>query len=159
MLSDMTTRTIVLGVDGSEGSAAAVRWCVEMAPLLDARVVAIHALRPVVPLVPPVPSGPVTAYDDAAERRRLQVALEQWCEPLRTRGIKYTARVVDGAPALALMAIAGNEHATAIVVGRRGEGGFAELLLGSVPHALSHHADLPVVVVPFVPAGDGSDGT
>jgi nucleotide-binding universal stress UspA family protein len=47
-----------------------------------------------------------------------------------------------------IMKVAADVEADLVVVGRRGHGGFSELLLGSVPHALSHHCDVPVVIVP-----------
>jgi nucleotide-binding universal stress UspA family protein len=51
-------------------------------------------------------------------------------------------------PARGLMEVAHRENADLIVTGRRGRGGFAELLLGSTSHALTHHAALPIVIVP-----------
>lgn len=147
----MAKRTIVVGVDGSVGSDAAVRWCVPMAPLLDARVIAVLALTPPVYLVPPMLNAPA-AHDDEI-RSGLSDALEEWSAPLREGKVEYETRLVDGMPAETLMRVARELSADLLVVGRRGHGGFAELLLGSVPHTLSHHADVPLVIVPVV-SGD-----
>jgi nucleotide-binding universal stress UspA family protein len=46
------------------------------------------------------------------------------------------------------MEFARKANADLIVTGRRGRGGFTELLLGSTSHALTHHADRPLVIVP-----------
>lgn len=53
----MTTRRIVLGVDGSEGAASAVSWCREHAPVLDAEVIATY----VIDLIPLIGSRPTTS--------------------------------------------------------------------------------------------------
>ena len=63
-------------------------------------------------------------------------------------GVPFDTRVVDGDPAPAIMELADEVDAVMVVVGRRGCGGFAELLLGSVPHRLTHHCERPVLVVP-----------
>lgn len=143
----MATRHIVVGLDGSPGSEAAARWCAEMAPLLDAEVVAVHALPPVVYMLPTTPGAIPPVYDDTV-RQELTRALDGWCAPLREADAEFRSEVVEGSPAEAIMRVADKVDADLIVVGRRGHGGFAELVLGSVPHQLSHHADRPVVVVP-----------
>jgi nucleotide-binding universal stress UspA family protein len=141
----VTTRTIVLGVDGSVGSEAAVKWCVEHAPLLDARVLAMHVIRPVVFIVPPtIFSKP--DYDVQAPRAKAAESIESWCAPLRV--VEHETRIADGVVADMIMKVAADVEADLVVVGRRGHGGFSELLLGSVPHALSHHCGVPVVIVP-----------
>jgi nucleotide-binding universal stress UspA family protein len=81
-------------------------------------------------------------------RQAAREALHEWVAPLRDQGVEHRTEVVDGSPASALDKVATRENADLIVVGRRGEGGFAELLLGSVPHALAHHAHRPVVIIP-----------
>jgi nucleotide-binding universal stress UspA family protein len=53
----------------------------------------------------------------------------------------------DGRPARVIADVADREDADLVVVGRRGRGGIAELLLGSVSHELTHHCDRPVIVV------------
>ena len=60
----------------------------------------------------------------------------------------YEAVIAEGRPAEVLIRIADDVDATMIVVGRRGAGGFATLILGSVPHQLALHTPRPVVVVP-----------
>jgi nucleotide-binding universal stress UspA family protein len=55
--------------------------------------------------------------------------------------------VIEESPAFAIMRLADQEHADMIVVGRRGRGGFTELLLGSVSHQLVHHAKQPLVII------------
>ena len=46
------------------------------------------------------------------------------------------------------MQAAKTEKADLVVTGKRGRGGFAELILGSTSHVLSHHLDRPLVIVP-----------
>ena len=144
----MTTRTIVVGADGSEGSEAAIRWCAEHARALDAHVVAVHAIPPLANMVPPGILTPARFPDDTEFRRELATALDAWCEPLDAARVDFEPRLVDGPAAATLMHFAADEGADLLVVGRRGQGGFAELLLGSVPHTLSHHCAVPLVIVP-----------
>jgi nucleotide-binding universal stress UspA family protein len=56
--------------------------------------------------------------------------------------------MVDGPPSAAIIKVAADEQADLVVVGRRGRGGFSELLLGSVSHQLAHHVGRPLVIVP-----------
>jgi nucleotide-binding universal stress UspA family protein len=141
-------RHIVVGLDGSAGSAAAARWCAEIAPLLDAEVIGVYAFPVLISLVPPTAVATAPVEYDAKARRALEGELVEWCEPLRSAGVTFRTMLVDGEAAETLMRVADDVDAALIVVGRRGRGGFAELLLGSVPHRLAHHAGRPVVVVP-----------
>ncbi len=68
---------------------------------------------------------------------------------LAQAGVHYRAETIEGGPK-ALIDLADADDADAIVVGRRGRGGFAELVLGSFSHHLVHHSRRPVVVVPPV---------
>ncbi len=137
---------IVVAVDGSAGSERAVRWCAEMAPRLDAEVVAVHAIS--IPFEGlsslEVPANPVV---DEQWHRDLETTLaDEWCEPLAD--LPHRSQVVEGHPAHVIVAVAREEDASMIVAGSRGRGGFSELLLGSVSHQLTHHADRPVVIIP-----------
>ena len=81
-------------------------------------------------------------------RQELAKALDDWCEPLRSAGVAFRTRLLEGEAGETLMRVADDVDAAVIVVGRRGRGGLKEMVLGSVPHRLSHHATRPVVVVP-----------
>jgi len=137
---------IVLGLDGSGGAQAAARWCAAHAGRLDAEVLAVHAVPPVLAGSLPVPA-PEPGVGESG-RAALHDALQEWCAPLHDARVSFDTRVVDGDPAAAIMALADEVDPVMVVVGRRGRGGFAELLLGSVPHRLTHHCDHPVLVVP-----------
>ncbi|MEE1825327.1 universal stress protein [Streptomyces sp. BE20] len=65
--------------------------------------------------------------------------------------ITLTHEVIRGHPVEELAKA--SEHALAVVVGRRGRGGFTGMRLGSVPHGLLHRAHCPVITVPAVPVG------
>jgi nucleotide-binding universal stress UspA family protein len=138
---------MLVGVDGSESSARAVEWCATHAPGLHAEVVAAYAVETIV--CPPDPFGyaamPPPRPDPDELRRRID---QEWCTPLTRAGVPCRVVVEDGPASLALIAAAQREGADLVVVGRRGRGGFAELLLGSTSHALSHHLDRPLVIVP-----------
>jgi nucleotide-binding universal stress UspA family protein len=72
----------------------------------------------------------------------------EWCAPLRNANVSHRVVLVDSDPALAIIHAAKTEHADLVVVGRRGLGGFAELLLGGTSYSVIHHLDLPLLIVP-----------
>lgn len=145
----MKEHTIVLGMDGSDGAARAMEWTIPIARALDAEVIALYVFE--FPVFPVAPLAIPAVLEDEDLRKATQVALEgEWCRPLQEAKVTYHPRLVDGSPAHMLDTIAVSEGATMIVVGARGRGGFRELLLGSVGHSLTHHARVPVVIVPPV---------
>lgn len=144
-------RRIVVGVDGSGDGTHALSWCAGLAAGVAAEVIVVHA--PDLPAYPvpvfgaeePVSEDVLTTLLD-----RLQVLLEgEWTQPLRDAGVAYRTRLDPGNAPTIIMRAADEEDADLIVVGRRGRGGFAELVLGSVSHELTHHARQPVTVVPL----------
>jgi nucleotide-binding universal stress UspA family protein len=142
------TVTIVVGVDGSEHAGRAVEWCAKHARSLDAEVVAVHVIETLAYLSGRPPY--VWVNDPSVDQRKsLHDHVErEWCKPLADAGVPFRVVVADGHPATALMDTARAEDAALVVTGRRGLGGFKELLLGSTSHQLSHHADRPLIIVP-----------
>lgn len=141
-----TTKKIVVGVDGSDAGKGAVEWTARMAKTLRSQVVAVYALD--LPVALPDPYA-IPFYLDDKWRAGLQSELERkWCRPLKTAGVRYRALIQDGRPATVLLDVAEREKADLIVVGRRGRGEVAELLLGSVSHEVALHSRRPVVLVP-----------
>jgi nucleotide-binding universal stress UspA family protein len=137
-------RRIVVGVDGSPGAREALRFALEEARLRDASVAAVFVWS--LPLVADVPAAllPATLSDFREEAvEALDAALEEVSD---TGGVEIERVVVEGPPARELVAAA--EGADLLVVGSRGRGGFAGLLLGSVSQQCAHHAPCPVVIVP-----------
>lgn len=138
------TEPIVVGVDGSASSLRAVAWAAREAALRNAPLHIVHVtLRWAydVPLVPqPAHWGPSA---ESASRKLLRQASEQAHADAPT--VTVSTEIADGATAEAIIAAA--ETAQMIVVGSRGLGGFAGLLLGSVSRTLADRSPCPVVVV------------
>ncbi|HUI49176.1 MAG TPA: universal stress protein [Acidimicrobiia bacterium] len=143
------TAKIVLAVDGSEHCARATHWCAEHATALGARVVVVHAVdmpnvmasSSAIPFVPP-PLSPAQLTDIH------DVVARDWCKPLVDAGIEHQVVISEGRPSEVVMEAAEAAQADLIVCGRRGRGGFAELLLGSTSHELTHRAQVPLLIVP-----------
>lgn len=139
---------IVVGVDGSEPATRAVDWCATYAEQLHAEIVIVHAIDlPVyqstvgirLPAPPPSPEYRAELTEHIAN---------VWCAALATKKVPYRVVLMDGDPAEAIIQAAKTESADLVVTGRRGRGGFAELVLGSTSHALTHHLECPLVIVP-----------
>ncbi|HET9728767.1 MAG TPA: universal stress protein [Acidimicrobiia bacterium] len=139
---------ILVGVDGSEASEKAVEWCAQYAPKLGAEVVVVHAIDIPVYAAPGVGYLPLPALSDDDRAQLTDTVRTVWCAALSSAGVKYRVEIVDGPPATVLIQAARAEDAALVVTGRRGRGGFAELLLGSTSHQLSHHLERPLVIVP-----------
>jgi nucleotide-binding universal stress UspA family protein len=143
---------IVVGVDGSEHSRRALRWALEEADLRGASLEAVAAWS--YPYLAGADAVATVAVDprelQATTARALEEALEECATPAQRDAVKRT--VVEDRPARALLDAANG--ADLLVVGSRGRGGFAGLLLGSVSSQCVHHASCPVVVVPASVADD-----
>jgi nucleotide-binding universal stress UspA family protein len=141
-------KTIVVGVDGSECAQAALEFAAEEAVFREARLLVVTAWE--VPqnaiLVAGAAPGIIDSFRQAAETiAREAVAQATTLKPL----ISCESRVVEGHPGHVLLEQA--REAILVVVGSRGRGGFASLLLGSVSQQVVLHSPCSVVVVRPVP--------
>jgi nucleotide-binding universal stress UspA family protein len=133
--------TIVAGHDGSPNAARAVDFAAAIATQLGAELVVASASPPATG----ERRGGVESRTNLAERREL---LETWCAPLRDAGVEHHLAVVEGDARTALLDVARDRHADLLVVGSRGRGPVAKLLLGSVASSLAQHSEQPVTIVP-----------
>jgi nucleotide-binding universal stress UspA family protein len=133
-------RRIVVGVDVSPSSLAALRWALRQAELTGAAVEPVMAWQ-----------GPTTlgwALDDEVdfEARTRQMLGDAVAKETAGNGqVEVHPRVAEGNAARVLLDAA--RGAELLVVGSRGHGGFAGALLGSVSQHCVQHADCPVVVL------------
>lgn len=139
---------IVVGVDQSAGADAALRFALEEARLRQATLRVVHAwqfgylgatgLEGWLPAV----GGELEDF-----RRSAEAALDQTLKGVGvdTEGLTIERRAEQGQAATVL--IEESESADLLVVGSRGHGGFAQLVLGSVSQQCAQHASCPVVIV------------
>ncbi|MEV0133213.1 universal stress protein [Dactylosporangium sp. NPDC050688] len=104
---------------------------------------AVPACSPSAPTCPPAVTALPYALLETTERQLLEASVAGWTEKYPT--VALQTRLVNGRTAQALLEASGS--AQLIVVGSRGHGGFAGLLLGSVGQQLMHHAACPVQIV------------
>jgi nucleotide-binding universal stress UspA family protein len=145
--TSMVPKKILVGLDGSTGSARALAWAIGLAKALEAEIVAVHVAELLSPVAVGYGIAPIPLPDGWVDelQRRFE---NEWSAPLKQAGVRYRTVFETGSPAPALIAMAKEVHADLIVTGSRGLGGFGELLLGSVSHQLVLHAQAPVVVIP-----------
>ncbi|MGH8827045.1 MAG: universal stress protein [Jiangellaceae bacterium] len=140
------TGPIVVGIDGSAHSDAALTFAVQRADRLGTTVVAIHAYTLSLTAVPII--DPELAERLGQQQRR--EAEEVVTEALERAGVADRADLVSSRIVVAnageALTEAGSDAAMT-VVGSRGRGGFIGMLLGSVSQAVLHRAHHPVVVV------------
>jgi nucleotide-binding universal stress UspA family protein len=140
-------KTIVVGVDGSDGAKEALRWaCHEASLYRDARIVAVSAWFAPIPVMSPwLPSVDLPIDLTEPTEKALADAVSAVVGG-QFGSLQIEERVIHGAAGPVLIAEA--VHSDLIVVGSRGLGGFKGLLLGSVSHQVVTHAPCAVVVVP-----------
>lgn len=142
---------IVVGVDGSTNSKAALRWAAKLAPTLGAHLDVVTAWQfPVFSTMNPdvmsaglLPAYPELWHPEADAKKVQDLTLMDVFKGAPPPGL--TNAVEEGQPASVLLDAA--EGATMLVIGSRGHGGFAGLLLGSVSRTCTEHAKCPVLVV------------
>ena len=140
---------IVVGIDDSAGSREALRWALAHARLTGGSVEAVTAWQ--VPLMYASARGwaPAGTDDDAGVIRYTEKALAETVAQVlddEDNPVAVTARVIEGPAAQVLLAA--GKGAELLVLGSRGHGAFAGMLLGSVSQRCVQHATCPTVVIP-----------
>jgi nucleotide-binding universal stress UspA family protein len=150
---------IVVGVDGSDGSRRALRWAADEARLRGTPLAVVYAWQPSAAVY--AGSG-WTSVDEGLFEDLLRAArerLDRTCASVAPAldGLDVETEVVEGPAAATLIDEASD--AEMLVVGSRGHGGFAGLLLGSVSVQCAHHSPCPLVIVPAHPRAHPAEET
>jgi nucleotide-binding universal stress UspA family protein len=136
---------IVVGTDGSDHSIAAVKRAIEFAQAWGGELHVVHVLHIPSSLLGALSQVPADlASLEVSQRRTVWEAVE----PMLHDTVSDVHRVdLDGYPADAIVEYAKNVGADLIVVGSRGRGEFAALVLGSTSHRIVHLSSCDVLVV------------
>jgi nucleotide-binding universal stress UspA family protein len=146
---------IVVGIDGSPGGLKALHWALAEARIRKCPLLIVHAWS--LPLIDALPDPwaiglqPLGSSEDVLHDH-VEIAARQVLDDAvdKARAVEPDLEIIgelaEDRPAAALLSAA--RDAGLLVVGSRGRGGFAGLLLGSVSAQCVHHAPCPVVVVP-----------
>jgi nucleotide-binding universal stress UspA family protein len=139
---------IVVGVDGSAHSQQVLDWAVKEAGLRKTSLTVLAVWQ----VAGNQWTGNPEVYpaDQAAAEKMRQAAEEATRKAVDAAGApgpaSVTVRAVSGIPSQEL--ISASNDADLVVVGSRGGGGFARLMLGSTSNQLATHSTAPVVVIP-----------
>lgn len=144
----MFTR-IVVGTDGSETAAEAVRQAVDLAKLSGAQLSIVSAFEPVSGrrLQEEQQGVPADVQHAIGPREDVNFTLDAAAAVARKEGLEVQTHPVEGNPAEAILAVAEETKADLVVVGNKGMTGARRFILGSVPNNISHHAPCSVMIV------------
>jgi len=139
---------ITVGIDGSHDAHRALEWAMREAAVrhVPLTVVTVHEVA-----VSGWTGQPIIFPGDQADAEKVRQAAEEMVAKAagqlgESQPASVTVRAVNGFPAQEL--IEASRDADLLVVGSRGGGGFARLMLGSISQKVVHHAHCPVAVVP-----------
>jgi nucleotide-binding universal stress UspA family protein len=146
MASDSgTDQYVVVGVDGSPESVAALAWAGRYAAATGATVRAVRAWHfPDVIGFPPEEKAPAQVTDQVKAQQKQELS-DAIAKARLDPSVRLEPEIVYGHAAEAL--IEESNRASLLVVGHRGHGGFQAMLTGSISIHCVNHANCPVVVV------------
>jgi nucleotide-binding universal stress UspA family protein len=140
---------IVVGTDGSETAAEAVRQAVDLAKLAGAQLSIVSAYAPISKrrVEGEKEGAPADVQYEIGPREDVNLILDGAAAAARKEGIEVQTHPVEGDPAEGILNVAEKTKADLIVVGNKGMTGARRFLLGSVPNNVSHHAPCSVIIV------------
>jgi nucleotide-binding universal stress UspA family protein len=142
--------TILVGTDGSDPATTAVRYAIDLARELGARLQVVSAYEPVSDERPrsdtiEVPKDVQWMINPREDVLELLDRARSEAQSIGVEKVETFARQGDAADAI--LDVAEEQRADLIVVGNRGMTGAKRFLLGSVPNKVSHHAPCSVLIV------------
>jgi nucleotide-binding universal stress UspA family protein len=142
-------KRIVVGTDGSETAAEAVRQAVELAKLTGATLSLVSAYQPASGrrVQAEQAEAPADVQYEIGPREDVNLVLDAAAADAKKEGLEVQTHPVEADPADAILNVAEETKADLIVVGNKGMTGARRYLLGSVPNNVSHHAPCSVMIV------------
>lgn len=139
---------IVVGTDGSDTAAEAVRQAIELARMTGSDLLIVSAYEPVSGrrLKDEQEGVPADVSYEIGPREDVNLVLETAVSEAKRAGVEAEMRPVEGDPSEAILTAAEDSNADLIVVGNKGMTGARRFLLGSVPNNISHHAPCSVLI-------------
>jgi nucleotide-binding universal stress UspA family protein len=140
---------IVVGTDGSETAAEAVRTATGLAKLSGGSLEIVCAYEPVPAERLRLESEGITGDVSHAvnPRQDVQFVLDKAAAVAKKEGVAVVTHPREGEPADAILDVAEENNADLVIVGNKGMTGARRFLLGSVPNKISHHAPCDVWIV------------
>jgi nucleotide-binding universal stress UspA family protein len=140
---------IVVGTDGSETAAEAVRQAADLAKLSNAELNIVSAYEPVSKrrIKNEQQDAPADVQYEINPHEDVNLVLEAAAASAKQEGVEVRTHPVQGNPADAIINVAEQTDADLIVVGNKGMTGTRRFVLGSVPNNISHHAPCSVIIV------------
>jgi nucleotide-binding universal stress UspA family protein len=140
---------IVVGTDGSETAAEAVRQAADLARIAGAKLSIVSAYEPVSKrrLEGEQQDAPADVQHEIGPREDVNLVLDAAAAEAKKDGLEVQTHPVEANPAEAILNVAEETGADLIVVGNKGMTGARRYLLGSVPNNVSHHAPCSVMIV------------
>ena len=142
-------KRIVVGTDGSETAAEAVRQAAGLAKLAGAQLSIVSAYEPVSKrrIQSEQEGAPADVQYEIGPREDVNLVLEAAAAAAKKEGLEVQTHPVEGGPTDAILNVAEETDADLIVVGNKGMTGARRFVLGSVPNNISHHAPCSVMIV------------
>jgi len=140
---------IVVGTDGSDTAAQAVRQAIELANLTGAQLSVVSAYSPAPGrrVQAEQQEAPADVHYELGPREDVNLILDAAAAEAKQAGVEVQTHPVEADPADAILNVAEEAKADLIVVGNKGMTGARRYLLGSVPNNVSHHAPCSVIIV------------
>lgn len=140
---------IVVGTDGSETAAEAVRQATDLAKQTGAEIDLVSAFEPVSQsrLREERVDAPSDIAHTISPSEDVDGMLAEAAKSVEEQGVKVSTFARQGDPADAILDLADERKADLIIVGNKGMTGAKRFLLGSVPNKVSHHAPCSVMII------------
>ena len=142
-------KRIVVGTDGSDTAANAVRQATDLAKRVGAQLSIVSAYAPVSSrrVAGEKLDAPADVQYEIGPREDVNLVLDAAAAEARKEGIEVQTHPVEADPADAILNVAEETSADLIVVGNKGMTGARRFILGSVPNNISHHAPCSVIII------------
>jgi universal stress protein A len=153
LMKPLSIKRIVVGMDFSYGSDAAMEHAFSLAVALHAAVDLVHVIEPGI-LVTPANLGALPLMDAPALFEEIDRALSSRADQAKAAGLVCQTHSLQGFPPGELVGHAKKAGADLIVVGTHGRTGIAHAILGSTAERVVQRAFCPVLVIPAHRAGN-----